>query len=42
MKKLPNGLKIDADLRDEISILESRFWKNMNLDIQLIDYSKLK
>ena len=33
---------LDAYYRDEISILESRFWKNMNLDIQLIDYSKLK
>ena len=33
---------LDPDFRDEISILESRFWENMNLDIQLIDYSKLK
>ncbi len=33
---------LNAYFRDEISILESRFWKNMNLDIQLTDYSKLK
>ena len=32
----------DPNFRDDTSLLESRFWKNMNLDIQLIDYSKLK
>ena len=33
---------LNADFRDDTSLLESRFWKNMNLDIQLTDYSKLK
>ena len=33
---------LNADFRDDTSFLESRFWKNMNLDIQLTDYSKLK
>ena len=32
----------NSDFRDEISILESRFWENMNVDIELTNYSKLK
>lgn len=32
----------NSDFRDEISILESKFWENMNIDIELTNYSKLK